>query len=135
MSGQRVPVRAGLFDEPSPGVAQLLGARCRACDRYFFPRADQCPYCSSTDAEPVALSDTGSVWGWTIVHTAPPGYEGPVPFGFGVVELPEGLRVVTRLEVTDPADLDFGAPVRLAVAPLHENDDGDLVVTYTFAPT
>jgi len=83
----------------------------------------------------VLLSDSGSAWGWTVVNTAPPGYEGPVPFGFGVVELPEGLRVITRLEITDPADLDFGAPVQLTVAPLHENDDGDLVVTYTFAPT
>jgi uncharacterized OB-fold protein len=133
MSGRRVPVRAGLFDEPSPGVAQLFGTRCRSCGRYTFPRADQCPHCSSTDVEPVVLSDTGSVWGWTVVHTAPPGYEGPVPFGFGVVELPEGLRVITRLEVTDPAELDFGAPVRLTTAPLHENDDGDLVITYTFA--
>ncbi len=134
MSTRRVPVRAGLFDETSPGVAQLLGARCRACDRYLFPRSDQCLHCSSADVESVVLSDTGTVWGWTVVHTAPPGYDGPIPFGFGVVELPEGLRIITRLEVTDPADLDFGDPVRLAVAPLRENDDGDLVVTYTFAP-
>ena len=134
MSGRHVPIEAGLFDESTTGGVQLLGARCRACGRYLFPRRDQCLHCSSTDVEAVVLSDTGTMWGWTVVHTAPPGYEGPVPFGFGVVELPEGLRVITRLEATDVADLDFGQPVRLAVAPLHENDDGDLVVTYTFAP-
>ncbi len=33
---------------------------------------------------------------------APPGYAGAVPYGFGVVELPEGLRVITRL--ADPDD-------------------------------
>ena len=68
------------------------------------------------------------------MHTAPPGYEGPVPFGFGVVELPEGLRVITRIEATDVNSLQFGMPMRAAVAALHDNDDGDTVVTYTFVP-
>ena len=80
------------------------------------------------------LSSTGTLWGWTAVHTAPPGYEGPVPFGFGVVELPEGLRVITRLETTDVDALRFGMPVRAATAALHANADGDTVVTYTFVP-
>jgi uncharacterized OB-fold protein len=66
------------------------------------------------------------------VHTAPPGYQGPIPFGFGVVELPEGLRVITRLEVTDVDAVTFGMAVRAATAALHTNDDGDTVVTYTF---
>ena len=79
------------------------------------------------------LSDHGTLWGWTVVHTPPPGYQGPVPFGFGVVELPEGLRVITRLELAD-GELDHGRAMRLAVAGLHENDDGDTVVTYTFTP-
>ena len=65
---------------------------------------------------------------------APPGYGGDVPFGFGVVELPEGLRVITRVEQADPARLSFGMPMRFALAPLHTDDDGAQVVTYTFAP-
>jgi uncharacterized OB-fold protein len=134
MSKPHVPVRTGLFDENAGGAVQLLGSRCPACDRYIFPRGELCPYCSSSDVEAVVLSDTGELWGWTVVQTAPPGYQGPVPFGFGVVELPEGLRVITRLELSDTA-FDFGLPMRLEVAELHDNDDGETVVTYTFAPT
>jgi uncharacterized OB-fold protein len=133
MSTSHVPVRAGLFDETDTGAVRLLGSRCPSCDRYLFPRAELCPYCSSSGTEPVVLSDTGELWGWTVVQTAPPGYDGPVPFGFGVVELPEGLRVITRLELSD-TDLDLGLPMRLQVAELHDNDDGETVVTYTFAP-
>lgn len=133
MSKPHVPVRPGLFEETASGAVQLLGSRCRACDRYLFPRGELCPYCSATDVEPVVLSDVGVLWGWTVVHTAPPGYAGPVPFGFGVVELPEGLRVITRLELPDTA-FDFGAPMRLQVAELHDTDDDETVVTYTFAP-
>ncbi len=133
MSGAAVPVRAGLFEEHD-GAVTLLGTRCRRCGRYQFPVSGTCSACAGDDVEPVRLSPTGTLWGWTTVHTAPPGYEGPVPFGFGVVELPEGLRVITRIESTDVDALRFGMPMRAAIAPLHETDDGDTVVTYTFAP-
>jgi uncharacterized protein len=134
MSGRHVPVRTGLFEETEAGAVRLLGAHCLACDRYLFPRSERCPQCSATKVEAVVLSDVGQLWGWTVVHTAPPGYAGPVPFGFGVVELPEGLRVITRLELSD-IDFDFGLPMRLSVAELHDNDDGETIVTYTFVPS
>jgi len=133
VSGRQVPVHDGLF-EVRGGEVSLLASRCRACGRYQFPAAATCPTCRGDDVEPVRLSSTGTLWGWTAVHTAPPGYEGPVPFGFGVVELPEGLRVITRLETTDVDALRFGMPVRAATAALHANADGDTVVTYTFVP-
>ena len=57
-----------------------------------------------------------------------------VPFGFGVVELPEGLRLITRLTETDPARLAFDMPMRLTIVPLHVDADGREIVTYAFAP-
>ena len=80
------------------------------------------------------LDGVGTLWGWTTVQTAPPGYEGPVPFGFGVVELPAGLRVITRLEIGDGEGLTFGQPMRAELVALHADDDGDTVVTYSFSP-
>ena len=65
---------------------------------------------------------------------APPGYTGPVPFGFGIVELErERLRVITRLTEADPTRLTFGAPMRL-VADSLPGDDGEPVVTWAFEP-
>jgi uncharacterized protein len=123
------PVQKGLFTEE-----HLIGGRCGACSRYHFPAAAICPYCGSDDVARVALSEAGTLWGWTAVTAPPPGYQGDSPFGFGVVELPEGLRVITRVEEADPARLSFGMPVRFATAPLHTDDDGTTVVTYTFVP-
>jgi uncharacterized OB-fold protein len=77
----------------------------------------------------VPLSATGTLWGWTAVTAAPPGYVGEVPFGFGVVELPEGVRIITRVTESDPAALRHGQQMRLVVDAL--NDD---VLTYAFAP-
>ena len=123
------PVQDGLFTD-----RRLIGGRCGACGRHHFPAAAICPYCGAAEVTRVELSETGALWGWTALTAAPPGYAGGVPFGFGVVELPEGIRVISRIEQADPARLSFGAPVRFALAPLHTDDDGTEVVTYTFAP-
>jgi uncharacterized OB-fold protein len=44
------------------------------------------------------------------VNAAPPGYDGPVPYGFGVVQFDEGVRVITRITATDPDRLRWGQP-------------------------
>jgi uncharacterized protein len=115
-------------------VATLLGSRCRACGAHHFPRHDTCPYCAAEDVEPAALSDHGALWGWTAVTAPPPGYLGQVPYGIGVIELPEGVRVIARLTESDPTVLQLGQPMSLRIVTLHTNDDGDDVVSYAFAP-
>ena len=68
-----------------------------------------CPFTGADDVESVALPRDGRLWAWTAVTHPPPGYEGPVPYGFGVVELDGvGLRVVTRLTEPDPTRLHEG---------------------------
>ena len=129
------PVEDGLFEQDADGSIRLLGTRCRKCGRHQFPQRDTCPYCRSTDVEEVVLSDHGTLWGFTAVTAAPPGYEGPVPFGFGIVELPEGLRIITRIEEPDPARLTFGMTVTLTAAEVGEPGSDGARVTYSFAPS
>jgi len=129
--GGPVAVRRGLFtngDQP-----HLLGSHCRTCGGHHYPRHRTCAYCSSEDVEDVELSSTGSLWAWTAVTARPPGYTGEIPFGFGVVELPEGIRVVTRLTESDPDRLEEGQAMRLVVVPLR-TDDGTQVTVSAFEP-
>lgn len=130
-----VAVHDGLFRVADDGSVRLLGGYSPTSGRHHFPLLPACPYSGAEDVEPVDLSDHGTLWGWTAVTAAPPGYRGEVPYGFGVVELPEGLRVIARLTEADPARLAFGDPMRLVAAPLHVDDEGRTVVTYAFAPT
>lgn len=90
------PIVHGLFEVDGDDVT-LLGGRSASSGHVHFPLADTCPYTGAQDIKPVALSRTGEVWAATTVRVAPPGYTGEVPFGLGVVELPEGVRVITRL--------------------------------------
>ena len=128
----RVMVRRGLFtDGDAPA---LLGSRCAACGAHHFPRHDTCPYCAADGPLPTQLSSAGSLWAWTAVTAAPPGYQGPVPYGVGVVELPEGIRVITRLTEGDPSALVSGQAMALRIVALHTDADGRDVVTFAFAP-
>lgn len=124
------PVVEGVFISGPP---RLLGARCSDCGQSSFPRLDGCPYCGSETIEAVELADRGILWGWTTVLHAPPGYRGAVPYGFGVVELPEGVRVVTRLAVPDDS-WKFGQTMHLRTAEVGVDSNGVLRTTWEFAP-
>lgn len=128
----RVPVRQGLFVDADPPL--LVTGRCGHCGQLHFPRQHTCPYCSSEVVDETHLRGRGHLWAHTAVTTAPPGYRGEVPYGFGVVELVEGLRVVGRLTEADPSALRRGQPMTLVVVPLHGDDEGRTVVSYGFAP-
>ena len=128
----RVAIKEGLFTMPAePGDARLLGGRCPACRRMNFPAQSLCPYCSTDGCETVPLSPRGVVEVCTTVVNRPPGYEGAVPFGFGVVELPEGVRIIAR--IIQPERCRAGTPVRLVLEPLCTDAEGREIVTYAFA--
>jgi uncharacterized OB-fold protein len=104
----------GLFELHDDGTITLIGGYSPTSALFHFPLLDTCPYSGATDVERVLLSRDGTLWAWTAVTAAPPGYEGPVPYGFGVVELThERLRIVTRLREVDPAHLSFAQPMTL----------------------
>jgi len=129
------PIEEGLFVDDRAGRTRLIGGSCPACGRVHFPRAAHCPWCGARGVVERLLSPEGTLWGWTEVTAAPPGYEGPVPYHLGVVELPDGIRVVTRL-VADAADeLRFGAPMRAVTDAVAEDPDGTVVLSWAFTPT
>ena len=126
------PVHEGLFARDERGDPYLLGSRCAACGRLQFPTATSCPACGNGEIETVRLPSDGTLWGWTAVTAPPPGYLGEVPFGFGVVELTDGLRIITRIEEPDPERLEYGMPMQLTLVDLGPDGDGEPVTTYSF---
>jgi uncharacterized OB-fold protein len=122
-------IHDGLFDVADDGSISLIGGYSPTSDKFHFPLLDTCPYSGATDVERVTLTRDATLWAWTAVTAAPPGYAGPVPYGFGVVELVhERLRVITRLRESDPTRLEFGQAMTLVP---EELPDG--VVTWAFA--
>jgi uncharacterized OB-fold protein len=123
-----------MFRDGADGSIVLVGGYSPSSGRTHFPRLAACPYTGADDVEEVELPTDGTLWGWTAVTARPPGYDGELPFGFGIVALSDGLRVITRLTVADPDALTFGQPMHLVRDDLQTDDDGTVVVTYAFAP-
>lgn len=118
--------------EPIP---TLLGGYSPSSGMYHFPRQPLCPYTGADDVEDIELSRAATLWGWTAVTAPPPGYDGPIPYGFGVVELvDERLRVITRITESDPAKLNFGDSMTLVADTVGADDDGNRLAVWSFQP-
>jgi uncharacterized OB-fold protein len=60
--------------------------------------------------------------------------EGFTPFGVGLVQLGDVIRVEGRLTESDPEKLRFGMEVELAIVPFYVDADGTEIMTFAFAP-
>jgi uncharacterized OB-fold protein len=99
------------------GVAEgvLRLQRCRVCGRHvFYPRA-VCPHCASAELDWVEASGRGSVHSFTVVHRAPADYRNEVPYVVALVDLDEGVRMMTRLVEVEPAAVHVGLGVEVAI--------------------
>jgi uncharacterized OB-fold protein len=56
------------------------------------------------------------------------------PYGVGLVQLGDVVRVEGRLTEADPAKLEIGMPMRLVIVPFRVDPDGTEVLAYAFAP-
>jgi uncharacterized OB-fold protein len=107
------PVLPGLFIRKETD-ASLLAGECDECATLTFPASRLCPQCQSRSIVPRMLSETGSIYSFTVVRARPPEYEGPVPFGLGLVDFPDGIRVFGVILADDLEQLTIGASVRTA---------------------
>ena len=82
---------------------ELRIQRCTACGRHvFYPRA-VCPHCMVAALEWVVASGQGTVYSFTTVHRTSDEFRAELPFTVGLIELAEGVRMMARLEVAEPA--------------------------------
>lgn len=131
---------ADVFTWPAD-APQLIGSRCDACGAATFPVQIRCPRCGGAAMAEVLLPRRGTLVAWTTQGFVPVlPYAGDetgasfTPFGVGLVQLDDVVRVEARLTENDPAKLRFGMDVELAVVPFYVDDDGDEVMTFAFAP-
>ncbi len=104
--------------------------RCPRCERtQFYPRL-LCVRCGGP-VEQRSLSGRGTVYSFTVVHRAPAGFAGLVPYAVVLVDLDEGVRVLGRLHTGDPRHVRIGQRVATVI----EDDAGGEVPLPQFTPT
>lgn len=94
---------------------RLVARRCRGCGRLHHPPRPICPVCHSLEYEIVELAGTGTVYSYAVLHHPKnPRFE--YPLVAVLVDLEEGIRVVSDLIGVEPADVRIGMPVRVTFA-------------------
>ena len=137
------PITEGLFTSLDPSQTQLIGSVCTDCGNYAFPRAHGCSRCCGTSVKPVDLKRCGTLWSWTTQSFMPPSppYRGPddswetfKPFLLGMIELPGQCRVLGRLLLEKPEDIEIGMAMELTLFPYREDKDDNMLLSYAFKP-
>lgn len=74
-----------------------------------------CPRCYSLEVKTFDASGRGAVHSWTVAHHAfHPAFKSELPYTLVTVDLPEGPRVLGRLQGSSGVALRIGLPVRLS---------------------
>ncbi len=87
------------------GVAEdrLLLARCARCSNLQHPPSPMCPVCGSLEWTVQEASGRGTVHSWIVSRH--PTVSDEVPRIVALVELEEGVRLVSNLRDVDPAQV------------------------------
>lgn len=87
--------------------------RCGACDhRQLFP-PQRCRACGSAALEVLVSRGAGSVYSYTVVRRAPsPAWADRVPYVVALVELDEGVRLLSNVVGCPVDEVSIGMPVR-----------------------
>jgi len=138
--GKYIGVREDFFNTPMYPLKKvhLMGSRCHDCEEVFLGKVVACQCCQSENLESITLGRTGKLYSYTVVRHRPPGnYKGPEPFepyAVGLVELPEGVRILSPLIDCHFDELKIGMNLELVIEKLYEDEEGRNVLTYKFRP-
>jgi len=99
----------------------LLGTRCEACTKLSFPPRRICTACGAQETSWVEFSGKGTLYSATVIHAGPSLYWAGGPYTVGIVDLEEGVRLITRIlgAIAPPID----SPMQMVVT---RHDDGCL---------
>jgi uncharacterized protein len=92
---------------------RLLFQRCAACGILRHPPRPMCPSCRSFEWNTQEASGRGAIYSFVVHHHPPlPGFA--MPLTIVLVELVEGVRLISNLVGADPAAVEIGAEVEIA---------------------
>ena len=107
--------------------------------RYLSPPS--CARCGSLEVVDELLPSRGTLWTFTTQEFLPkePYAGGETletfrPYGVGLVQLDDVVRVESRLTEADPEKLRIGMEMELRIVPFRTDADGTEVMTFAFAP-
>jgi uncharacterized OB-fold protein len=104
---------------------ELWIQQCNDCHQHIYYPRSICPHCFSEEINWVQSEGTGKIYSYTVVHRAIGGFKEQVPFVVAIVELDEGVRMMTRIK-EDSRPLKIDEKVKI----FYEKIDEELTLPY-----
>jgi uncharacterized OB-fold protein len=92
---------------------KLVGGKCRKCGKVHLPPRPLCDNCFSKDFEWVQLPKTGKLLTYTVIHVAPPQFQGMTPYAVGIVQLENGLKIPGMIRNVKLEQVKVGMPLTI----------------------
>ncbi|MBW2368180.1 MAG: OB-fold domain-containing protein [Deltaproteobacteria bacterium] len=125
-----VPFLDGAFIQDNEG-GRLLGNKCIACGRAYFPKVKFCFDCLAKDIEDVVLSRRGMLYSYTIGRMASTHFQ--PPYAVGLIDLPESIRVFAPLKLSKNESYRIGMEMEIYIDELWKEGEQQ-VIGYKFKP-
>ena len=108
---------------------KLLIQSCSDCTTLRVPPRPMCGNCQSLNWEATESSGRGTVYSYVMPQYPPlPFFD--YPYIVALVELDEGVRIVSNLREIEPSDVQVGMPVEV----FYESFNDDKLVLHQFRP-
>jgi uncharacterized OB-fold protein len=93
---------------------ELRFQRCTGCGAWRHVPRDMCAKCGSFEWEWARSSGKGKLFSWTTaIQPMMPQFKDLVPYSPAIVELEEGVRIVSWLTDVKPDELTLGMPLEV----------------------
>jgi uncharacterized OB-fold protein len=120
------------FAASPSGKPYLIGKRCCGCGQYTIGNKIVCPNCYSEEFEERPISPRGTLYSYSISYVTPWGFEAPL--AVGMIDLPEGLRIWSQLEVDPEMSLEIGMAVEMVVGRIRMDEENNEILGFKFKP-
>jgi len=136
---KQIAIKEGLFTAPLSPAEQvrLVGSKCKNCGEISLGKQQTCSNCGGGNLEEIPLGRKGKLWTYTVIRHKPPGdYKGPdpfVPFGLGLVEIPDGIRILSPIQCA-LEKLKVDMELEMEVYPHYIDENGNEVLAFRFKP-
>ena len=91
---------------------RLVGQSCVGCGKLRHPPRPMCPHCGCLEWSTVDLSGRGTVYSFAVLHH-PQNPQFDYPVIAALVDLDEGIRLVTNLVGIPPSEAEIGSRVEV----------------------
>lgn len=112
----------------------LMGNYCETCGTAFFPARMVCPNCRRRGKlVPKQMPRRGKIFSFTEVKTGPTGFDHETPYFLAVIELENGVRLLSQVVDSEAEKVKIGARVEKVFRKISEQRrEGAIAYGYKF---